>query len=108
MNSEIRSYKTYLHFRNSGVIILLLCARTMFKELLKLVVLAILTYIATADDDKPKVWSGNLQFSEEGFLKDDDVRRIQKEIQVISRYFQQMFNHIVISKYPYVHDQPYL
>ena len=65
----------------------------MFKGLLQLVVLAILTYTATADDDKPKVWSGNLQFSEEGFLKDDDVRRIQKEIQVISRYFQQLFNH---------------
>ena len=63
----------------------------MFKGLLQLVVLAILTYTATADDDKPKVWSGNLQFSEEGFLKDDDVRRIQKEIQVISRYFQQFY-----------------
>ena len=81
----------------------------MFKELLKLVVLAILTYIATADDDKPKVWSGNLQFSEEGFLKDDDVRRIQKEIQVISRYFQQLFDNIVLNLiYLYVHDQPYL
>ena len=80
----------------------------MFKGLLQLVVLAILTYIATSDDDKPKVWSGNLQFSEEGFLKDDDVRRIQKEIQVISRYFQQLFNPMTLSTYPYVHDQPYL
>ena len=97
MNYEIRSYKSYLNFRKSGVIILLLCARTMFKGILKLVVLAILTYIATADDDKPKVWSGNLQFSEEGFLKDDDVRRIQKEIQVISRYFQQLFIPTVLN-----------
>ena len=80
-----------MHFRKSDVNILLVLAGTMFKGLLQLVVLAILTYTATADDDKPKVWSGNLQFSEEGFLKDDDVRRIQKEIQVISRYFQQTF-----------------
>ena len=86
-----------MHFRKSGLNISLVLARTMFKGLLQLVVLAILTYTATADDDKPKVWSGNLQFSEEGFLKDDDVRRIQKEIQVISRYFQQMFNHTVLN-----------
>ena len=86
-----------MHFRKSDVNTLLVLARTMFKGLLHLVVLAILTYTATADDDKPKVWSGNLQFSEEGFLKDDDVRRIQKEIQVISRYFQQMFNHVVLN-----------
>ena len=83
INSEIRGYQTSLHFRRSVLNILLVLARTMFKGLLQLVVLAILTYIATSDDDKPKVWSGNLQFSEEGFLKDDDVRRIQKEIQVI-------------------------
>ena len=88
-----------MHFRKSDVNTLLVLARTMFNGLLQLVVLAILTYTATADDDKPKVWSGNLQFSEEGFLKDDDVRRIQKEIQVRSIYFQLLFNHI----FQYVH-----
>ena len=31
----------------------------------------------------PKIWGGNLQFSEDGFLEANDVSRIHHEIKVI-------------------------
>ena len=31
---------------------------------------------------EPKVWGGNLQFSEDGFLEENDINRIHHEIKV--------------------------
>ena len=42
-----------------------------------------LFHTETKANDKPKVWSGNLQFSEDGYLKQSDIQRIQHEIKVI-------------------------
>ena len=48
------------------------------------ILLACLFIVTNAEEEESKVWSGNMRFTEDGFLTPADIRRIQHEIKVIS------------------------
>ena len=47
------------------------------------ILLALVFTVINAEDDESPVWSGNMRFTEDGFLTPADIRRIQHEIKVI-------------------------
>jgi hypothetical protein len=47
------------------------------------ILLALLFIVTNAEKEESPVWSGNMKFTDDGFLTPEDSRRIQHEIKVI-------------------------